>query len=206
MRARKLLGGISRNTIYKLLRTGELASVLIGCRRFISSAAIAEYVARSTTTVSPSLGRLDRAWRANPFSPCRCPLRVDAGLMGLGIDSMRSGALLTRPRHAVLQTSLIRHSTSPTEAGQIGDHGFNASVAQRELRARGRNGFEGRIAKCPRLQQKPSDLLITEFAVIVSCSSAPRREANGLRALCGRESPRARFGVHRNMPGNNSRR
>ena len=53
--ARKLLGGISRNTIYKLLRTGELASVLIGCRRFISSAAIAEYVARATTTVSPSL-------------------------------------------------------------------------------------------------------------------------------------------------------
>jgi excisionase family DNA binding protein len=53
--ARKLLGGISRNTIYGLLRAGELASVLIGCRRFISSAAIAEYVARSTTTVSPSL-------------------------------------------------------------------------------------------------------------------------------------------------------
>jgi excisionase family DNA binding protein len=53
--ARKLLGGISRNTIYKLLRGGELPSVLIGCRRFISSAAIAEFVARSTTTVSPSL-------------------------------------------------------------------------------------------------------------------------------------------------------
>ena len=53
--ARKLLGGISRNSIYKLLRTGQLASVLIGCRRFIASAAIAEYVARSTTTVSPSL-------------------------------------------------------------------------------------------------------------------------------------------------------
>ena len=53
--ARKLLGGISRNTIYKLLRTGELASVVIGCRRFISSAAIAEFVSRATTTVSPSL-------------------------------------------------------------------------------------------------------------------------------------------------------
>jgi excisionase family DNA binding protein len=53
--ARKLLGGISRNTIYKLLGSGELASVLVGCRRFISSAAIAEFVARSTTTVSPSL-------------------------------------------------------------------------------------------------------------------------------------------------------
>src|SRR5580700_4508080 len=53
--ARKLLGGISRNTIYRLLRTGELASVVIGCRRFISPAAIAELVARSTTTISPSL-------------------------------------------------------------------------------------------------------------------------------------------------------
>jgi len=36
--ARKLLGGISRNTIYQLLRSGELASVVIGCRRFISAA------------------------------------------------------------------------------------------------------------------------------------------------------------------------
>ena len=53
--ARKLLGGISRNTIYRLLGSGELASVVIGCRRFISPAAIAELVSRSTTTVSPSL-------------------------------------------------------------------------------------------------------------------------------------------------------
>jgi hypothetical protein len=53
--ARRLLGGISRNTIYQLLRTGQLASVVIGCRRFISPAAIAELIARSTTTISPSL-------------------------------------------------------------------------------------------------------------------------------------------------------
>jgi excisionase family DNA binding protein len=52
--ARRLLGGISRNTIYQLLRTGELASVVIGCRRFISRAAIDELIARSTTKVSPS--------------------------------------------------------------------------------------------------------------------------------------------------------
>ena len=51
---RKLLGGISRNTIYQLLRSGELASVVIGCRRFISAAAITELIARSTTTVSPA--------------------------------------------------------------------------------------------------------------------------------------------------------
>jgi excisionase family DNA binding protein len=52
--ARKLLGGISRNTIYQLLRSGELASVVIGCRRFISAAAITELINRSTTTVSPA--------------------------------------------------------------------------------------------------------------------------------------------------------
>lgn len=52
--ARRLLGGISRNTIYQLLRSGELPSVVIGCRRFISAAAIAELITRSTTTVSPS--------------------------------------------------------------------------------------------------------------------------------------------------------
>jgi len=52
--ARKLLGGISRNTIYQLLRSGELPSVVIGCRRFISAAAITELITRSTTTVSPA--------------------------------------------------------------------------------------------------------------------------------------------------------
>jgi excisionase family DNA binding protein len=51
--ARKLLGGISRNTIYQLLRTGQMASVPIGGRRFISAAAIADLIDRSTTTGSP---------------------------------------------------------------------------------------------------------------------------------------------------------
>jgi hypothetical protein len=53
---RKLLGGISRNTIYHLLRTGQLASVPIGSRRFISTEAIADLIARATTTVSPARG------------------------------------------------------------------------------------------------------------------------------------------------------
>jgi excisionase family DNA binding protein len=52
--SRKLLGGISRNTIYQLLRTGRLASVVIGSRRFISAAAIADLIERSTTTACPS--------------------------------------------------------------------------------------------------------------------------------------------------------
>lgn len=66
---------------------------------------------------------------------------------------MRGGVLLARPRHAVLPTSLVRHSASPTEAGQIGDYGFNASVAQWAVHARERNWVVGRIAECPHLQQ-----------------------------------------------------
>lgn len=54
--AREQLGGISRNTIYDLLRNGELASVQIGRRRFISAAALEAFIATSTTTASPSLG------------------------------------------------------------------------------------------------------------------------------------------------------
>lgn len=67
--ARKLLGGISRNTIYQLLRNGQLASVLIGCRRFVSDEAIAELIERSTTTVSPS-----RASTRSPRTPAQDPL------------------------------------------------------------------------------------------------------------------------------------
>jgi hypothetical protein len=54
---------------------------------------------------------------------------------------MRGGVLLASPRHAVLPTYLMRHSASPTQAGQIGDDGFNMSVAQWALHARG--GFWG---------------------------------------------------------------
>jgi hypothetical protein len=52
--ARARLGGISRNSIYAMLRCGELASVVIGCRRFIAASAIADLIARSTTTTSPA--------------------------------------------------------------------------------------------------------------------------------------------------------
>ena len=44
--SRRLLGGISRNMIYQLLRTGRLASVVIGSRRFISAEAIADLIER----------------------------------------------------------------------------------------------------------------------------------------------------------------
>ena len=48
--AREILGGIARDTIYGLLRTGKLASTVIGRRRFISQGALEAYVAANTTT------------------------------------------------------------------------------------------------------------------------------------------------------------
>lgn len=72
--ARKLLGGISRNTIYGLLRTGALASVVVGCRRFISSAAIAEFINRATTTVSPSLASTRSRLAAQAVLPRPLPI------------------------------------------------------------------------------------------------------------------------------------
>lgn len=55
--ARELLGGISRNSIYHLLRDGKLASVPIGRRRFISAAAIEAFILVTTTTDAPEPGR-----------------------------------------------------------------------------------------------------------------------------------------------------
>ena len=48
--AMEILGGISRGTIYKLLKEGRLASVSIGRRRFIRRRAIEDFVAGATTT------------------------------------------------------------------------------------------------------------------------------------------------------------
>lgn len=74
--ARKLLGGISRNTIYQLLRTGQLASVPIGSRRFISGEAIADLIERSTTTVSPSRAAGRRRLPDQKGLPLRLPSSV----------------------------------------------------------------------------------------------------------------------------------
>lgn len=53
--AMEVLGGISRGTVYKLMREGVLASVLIGRRRLIPCRAIDNFIASATTTRSPSL-------------------------------------------------------------------------------------------------------------------------------------------------------
>jgi hypothetical protein len=51
---RARLGGISRSSLYAMLRAGDLPSVVIGCRRFVSAEAIAALIRHSTTTISPS--------------------------------------------------------------------------------------------------------------------------------------------------------
>lgn len=79
--ARKRLGGISRNGIYQMLHTGELGSVVIGSRRFIPATAIAQFITKATTTVSPSLSAarqpsLDRhpsSFRSTPAVSTRRP-------------------------------------------------------------------------------------------------------------------------------------
>jgi|HubBroStandDraft_2_1064218.scaffolds.fasta_scaffold302112_2 hypothetical protein len=77
--SRRLLGGISRNMIYQLLRTGRLASVVIGSRRFISAEAIADLIERSTTTVSPSLRATRRSAAPEQITlPLRLPSSVRA--------------------------------------------------------------------------------------------------------------------------------
>jgi hypothetical protein len=77
--SRRLLGGISRNMIYQLLRTGRLASVVIGSRRLISAEAIADLIERSTTTVSPSLRATRRSAAPEQITlPLRLPSSVRA--------------------------------------------------------------------------------------------------------------------------------
>jgi hypothetical protein len=65
------LGGISRSSLYAMLRAGDLPSVVIGCRRFVSAEAIAALINQATTTISPS----QEAVRSRrPLTPADRPL------------------------------------------------------------------------------------------------------------------------------------
>jgi excisionase family DNA binding protein len=72
--ARFMLGGISRATIYELLNNGELSSVVIGRRRFVPAAAIAAFVATSSTTIAPAERRASGRHRA-----VQIPLQLEPG-------------------------------------------------------------------------------------------------------------------------------
>jgi hypothetical protein len=62
----KLLRGLFRNTMYRLLRTGQLARVRIASREFIGRAAIAHAVARSKAIIDPSERRLPKQDPSTP--------------------------------------------------------------------------------------------------------------------------------------------
>jgi hypothetical protein len=66
---------------------------------------------------------------------------------------MRRPFCLPTPRNARHATSIACNSGLASLAGETGRYGFDMPLAQRELRACERNCNEGRIAKCPRLQQ-----------------------------------------------------
>jgi len=93
--ARFLLGGIARKTIYDLLNSGQLASVIIGRRRFIPAAAITAFIGAVTTTVAPSERRAKGTRRVvqmplqlEPAAPARNRRRTPTRLM-LALDSKR---------------------------------------------------------------------------------------------------------------------
>src|SRR5215472_6391215 len=52
-----LLGGIARKTLYDLLNSGALSSVVIGRRRFIPAGAITAFIATSITDIAPKQQR-----------------------------------------------------------------------------------------------------------------------------------------------------
>jgi predicted DNA-binding transcriptional regulator AlpA len=65
------LGGISRSSLYAMLRAGDLPSVVIGSRRFVSAEAIAALINQATTTISPSQ---DAVRLRRPLTPADRPL------------------------------------------------------------------------------------------------------------------------------------
>lgn len=80
--ARIRLGGISRNSFYFLMRSAVLASVTIGCLRFVSGSAIDALIRNSSTTAIASVDQV------------RCHRLLQVGLVGIGV-----GAAARRGHH-----------------------------------------------------------------------------------------------------------
>ncbi len=95
--AMELLGKISRNSIYSLLRDGRLASLKIRRRRFIPPHAIKNFVDAFTNTDGC---RSEKTAAADPFIDCK-------GASGRGVGPL--AAALMRPldthRHARSRSS-----------------------------------------------------------------------------------------------------
>ena len=88
---------------------------------------------------------------------------------------MPRGSCVPGPPSHLRATLRACTSSSPSEAGERWHGRFIALLAQRQERARGRNWCDGRIAECPRLQQKSSEPLDRRPAVIVNYLSPLRR-------------------------------
>jgi hypothetical protein len=71
--ARFLLGGISRNTIYGLIRAGDLTTVTIGRRRFVAASAIDRFIERVSQPVV-----LQAVSRASRIAARQLPLALAA--------------------------------------------------------------------------------------------------------------------------------
>jgi hypothetical protein len=82
---RARLGGISRNSLYAMLRAGDLPSV-IGCRRFVSAEAIAALITNSTTSISPSQ---DAVRSRRPLVNVGRGLSRDAQISRIDLDAGR---------------------------------------------------------------------------------------------------------------------
>jgi excisionase family DNA binding protein len=139
--ARKLLGGISRNTIYQLLRTGQLASVVIGCRRFISRAAIDELIARSTTTVSPSRASTRSRLTGQAALPLPMPSLVEVGLCGLRTEPMHRRVFFEPTLPLARRAASIARNVDLTLAKPGASHDRPSESRLRSRQLRGERRF-----------------------------------------------------------------
>ena len=117
------LGGMSRNSLYAMLRAGSLPSVVIGCRRFVCAEAIATLISSYTTSVSPSQ------------------------------DAVRPRRLLANAGQADPRVSTrVRKSDAESVLGPAMNSWMHLRCCRlhRGTALSGRYGSQGRIAKCPR--------------------------------------------------------
>ena len=120
---------------------------------------------------------------------------------------MRRGSRLPGPPSPLRATLTASRSDSPARACDRWRGTFNTSFAQRQLRARGRNWCDGRIAECPRLQQKSYGPLINHSLSSSSSylSATPRMKPQRVPPAMRRAG---RSGCRRaadHLPGRDSR-
>jgi hypothetical protein len=132
---RARLGGISRNSLYSMLRSGALPSVVIGCRRFVSAESIAELIRNATTSVSPSR----HAVRS----------RRSLGDRGGG-EILPSAARVSGAREPDAEYRSGAAQVSRSKSARCSRCCCSSASASCVGAVSGRSWSDGRIAKCPR--------------------------------------------------------